>query len=191
MVAADSCDLRRRAGRAGQGALRRSGLPQAHGDRRSARGAQARTLIQHGLGWTKPARHRDRLPGARAGSARPQAARGYPDRAITIIVPAPVGGATDLLARIIGGSLRRILGQPSVVDNRPGAIGSIGAAAVARAEPNGYTVLCTPNAPVVLSPLVNRNLPYDAAALEPIISLAQSFFVVAVRKDFPANSISS
>jgi tripartite-type tricarboxylate transporter receptor subunit TctC len=75
------------------------------------------------------------------------------------------------------------------VDNRPGAIGSIGAAAVARAEPNGYTVLCTPNAPIVLSPLVNKNLPYDAAALEPIIGLAQSFFVVAVRKDFPADSI--
>jgi hypothetical protein len=50
-------------------------------------------------------------------------------------------------------------------------------------------VLCTPNAPIVLSPLVNRNLPYDAAALEPIIGLAQSFFVVAVRKDFPAESI--
>jgi tripartite-type tricarboxylate transporter receptor subunit TctC len=120
---------------------------------------------------------------------RSQAASGYPDRPITIIVPAPVGGASDLLARVIGGTLRRILGQPLVVDNRPGAIGSIGAAAVAHAEPNGYTVLCTPSAPIVLSPLVNKNLPYDAAALEPIIGLAQSFFVVAVRKDFPAESI--
>jgi tripartite-type tricarboxylate transporter receptor subunit TctC len=113
----------------------------------------------------------------------------YPNRSITIVVPAPVGGTTDLLARIIGGGLRNILGHPLVVDNRPGAIGSIGAGAVARAEPNGYTLLCTPSAPIVLSPLVNKSLPYDAAAFEPIISLARSFFVVAVRKNFPARSI--
>ena len=112
----------------------------------------------------------------------------YPNRSITIIVPAPVGGPTDLLARIIGDKLRGAFGYPSVVDNRPGAIGSIGAAAVARAEPNGYTLLCTPSAPIVLSPLINKNLPYDALSFEPIISLAQSFFVVAVRKEFPANS---
>ena len=67
----------------------------------------------------------------------------------TIIVPAPVGGPTDLLARIIGDKLRGAFGYPSVVDNRPGAIGSIGAAAVARAEPNSYTLLCTPSAPIV------------------------------------------
>jgi tripartite-type tricarboxylate transporter receptor subunit TctC len=67
----------------------------------------------------------------------------YPNRSIIIIVPAPVGGPTDLLARIIGDKLRGAFGYPSVVDNRPGAIGSIGAAAVARAEPNGYTLLCT------------------------------------------------
>ena len=113
----------------------------------------------------------------------------YPNRSITIIVPAPVGGPTDLLARIIGDKLRGAFGYPSVVDNRPGAIGSIGAAAVARAEPNGYTLLCTPSAPIVLSPLINKNLPYDALSFEPIISLAQSFFVVAVRKEFPANSV--
>ena len=113
----------------------------------------------------------------------------YPNRSITIIVPAPVGGPTDLLARIIGDKLRAAFGYPSIVDNRPGAIGSIGAAAVARAEPNGYTLLCTPSAPIILSPLINKNLPYDALSFEPIIALAQSFFVVAVRKEFPANSI--
>ena len=113
----------------------------------------------------------------------------YPNRSITIIVPAPVGGPTDLLARIIGDKLRAAFRYPSIVDNRPGAIGSIGAAAVARAEPNGYTLLCTPSAPIVLSPLINKNLPYDALSFEPIIALAQSFFVVAVRKEFPANSI--
>jgi tripartite-type tricarboxylate transporter receptor subunit TctC len=64
----------------------------------------------------------------------------YPNRSITIIVPAPVGGPTDLLARIIGDKLRGASGYPSVVDNRPGAIGSISAAAVAR-------LLCTPSAP--------------------------------------------
>jgi tripartite-type tricarboxylate transporter receptor subunit TctC len=118
-----------------------------------------------------------------------QAASEYPSRPITIIVPAPVGGTTDLLARLVGAQLRGAPGGSFAVDNRPGAIGGIGAAAVARAQPDGYTLLCTPSAPIVLSPLFNKALPYDPSAFEPIISLARSFFVVAVRKDFPAGSI--
>jgi tripartite-type tricarboxylate transporter receptor subunit TctC len=76
-----------------------------------------------------------------------------------------------------------------VVENRPGAVGSIGAAAVASAQPTGHTLLCTPDAPIVLSPLINRGLPYDPDAFEPVISLAVTYSIVAVRRDLPAASI--
>jgi tripartite-type tricarboxylate transporter receptor subunit TctC len=99
--------------------------------------------------------------------AGPVAAGGmvdYPQRSIALVVAGPVGGTTDTLCRLIADGLRVALGKHSVVENRPGAVGSIGASAVAVAQADGYTLLCTPDAPIVHSPLVNRILPYDASA---------------------------
>src|SRR5882762_7665732 len=78
------------------------------------------------------------------------AAPGYPGRPIRVIVPFPAGGAADALPRIVGERLAARWGQPVVVENRVGASGSIGTEAVARAEPDGYTLLATPPAPLVI-----------------------------------------
>src|SRR5438094_9813156 len=83
-------------------------------------------------------------PGAWAQSP----AANYPNRAIRVIVPFPAGGAADALPRIVGEKLAARWRQPVVVENRAGASGSIGAEAVARAEPDGYTLLATPPAQI-------------------------------------------
>jgi tripartite-type tricarboxylate transporter receptor subunit TctC len=113
----------------------------------------------------------------------------YPQRSIALVVPGPVGGTTDTLCRLIADGLRVALGKSAVVENRPGAVGSIGASAVAAAQPDGYTLLCTPDAPIVQSPLVNRSLPYDARALVPVVPLAAAHSVIAARGDFAANTV--
>src|SRR5215831_15085885 len=92
--------------------------------------------------------------GAVAMLAGPAAARemvDYPRRSIVLVVPGPVGGTTDALCRLIADGLRVALGKSVVVENRSGAVGSIGASAVAVAQPDGHTLLCTPAAPIVHS----------------------------------------
>lgn len=78
---------------------------------------------------------------APAALAQSNAAQSYPDRAVHIVVPWPAGGGTDIFARAISQKLQQLLGQPFVVDNRPGASGNLGASMVARAEPDGYTIM--------------------------------------------------
>jgi tripartite-type tricarboxylate transporter receptor subunit TctC len=129
---------------------------------------------------------------AAAVSAGPGRAGGtvdYPQRPITLVVPGPVGGTTDSLCRFIADGLRVALGKPAVVENRPGAIGSIGASAVAVAQPDGHTLLCTPDSPIVHSPLVNRSLPYDARTFVPVVPLAAAYSVIAVRRDLLVNTV--
>jgi tripartite-type tricarboxylate transporter receptor subunit TctC len=123
-----------------------------------------------------------------AGAEAPLAAD-FPGRPVTFVVPGPVGGVTDTLCRMVADKLRQSFGRPVVVENRPGAVGSIGASAVASAQPTGHTLLCTPDAPIVLSPLINRSLPYGPDAFGPVVSLAATYSIVAVRRDFPAVSI--
>ena len=137
-------------------------------------------------------RHGMLIAAAVAVLAGPAAAGGmvdYPQRSVTLVVPAPVGGTTDTLCRFIADGLRIALGKPAVVENRPGAVGSIGASAVAVAQPDGHTLLCTPDAPIVHSPLVNRSLPYDARAFAPVVSLAAAYSVIAARRDFRVNTV--
>src|SRR5262244_2182056 len=93
---------------------------------------------------------------AQPAGAQPPLAADFPGRAVTFVVPGPVGGVTDTLCRIVADRLRQSFGHPVVVENRPGAVGSIGASAVASAQPTGHTLLCTPDAPIVLSPLINK-----------------------------------
>ena len=85
----------------------------------------------------------------------------YPDRAIHLIVPFAAGGNADIVGRIVGERMSSALGQPVVIDNRGGAGGSIGAEAVARATPDGYTLLVGSNGPLTVNPFVQAKLGYD------------------------------
>jgi len=97
-----------------------------------------------------------------AASLLPRAAfAAYPDRAIHLIVPFAAGGNADIVGRIVGERMSSALGQPMVVDNRGGAGGSIGAEAVARATPDGYTLFVGSNGPLTVNPFVQAKLPYD------------------------------
>ncbi len=79
--------------------------------------------------------------GLNAGTASAQSTSKYPDRSIRLVIPYPPGGPTDLTARVVAAEMGKTIGQSVVVDNRAGASGMIGSEAVARAEPNGYTIL--------------------------------------------------
>lgn len=84
----------------------------------------------------------------------------FPSKSIAVVVPMSPGGATDVLARLLAQHLTQALGQPVVVENKPGATGSIGAQHVARADPEGYTLLLAPSSVAVVNPLVSK-VPYD------------------------------
>lgn len=87
----------------------------------------------------------------------------WPDKAVTIIVPFPPGGSTDNIARTLSASMQQKLGQNFVVDNKPGATGTIGAAQVKRAPADGYTLLVASLGPYVIAPhLIKGGVPYDA-----------------------------
>jgi tripartite-type tricarboxylate transporter receptor subunit TctC len=85
----------------------------------------------------------------------------YPVKPVTFVVPAAVGGLTDVLVRAIGDEMARGMGQPIVIENKTGASGIVGTQAVARAAPDGYTLLITGSTPVVNVPLITEKLPYD------------------------------
>lgn len=113
----------------------------------------------------------------------------YPNRTITFIVPYPPGGSSDNSARPVAQKLGEVLGQPVVIENRGGAGGSVGAAVVAQAKPDGYTLLVFPTAVLTISPHMMA-LPYDPArAFVPISMLAFGDGVVAMHPSVPARSI--
>src|SRR5437660_1608844 len=122
---------------------------------------------------------------ALAGAQEPA----YPTRPIRIVVPFPAGGAADAIPRVIGERLASRWGQPVVVENRAGASGSIGAEAVARAEPDGYTLLATPPAPLVINPSLYLKLPYDPTQFVPVTVMAAIPSVLLVHPRVPANSV--
>jgi len=90
------------------------------------------------------------------------AAAAWPDKTVTIVVPFPPGGSTDTIARAMAQKMGEKLGQPFVVENRPGATGTIGATAVKRAAPDGYTLMVASLGPYVITPHLMKNPPYDA-----------------------------
>jgi tripartite-type tricarboxylate transporter receptor subunit TctC len=105
-------------------------------------------------------------------------AQSYPSKPIRLIVPFAAGGAVDVLARLIAGKLGESLGQPMVVENRPGAGGNIAADAVAKAAPDGYTLLQNTNGQAI-SPALYRNLPFDAVGdFTPITQLVASNLIL-------------
>jgi len=97
---------------------------------------------------------------APARGVRAQAAA-YPNRQITIIVGFTAGGSTDTIARLVAEELRKVWGQPVVVDNRPGAGGNLGAALVAKAKPDGYTLLMGSVGPLAINATLYDKMPYD------------------------------
>ena len=99
-------------------------------------------------------------------------AQAWPSRPVTLVVPFPPGGSTDGIARTIGPSLTKTFGQTFVVDNKPGATGTIGAGAVTRAAPDGYTFLVTSLGPLVIVPHLIKTMPYDALKDFDLITVA-------------------
>jgi tripartite-type tricarboxylate transporter receptor subunit TctC len=114
----------------------------------------------------------------------------YPNKTITIIVPFPPGGATDALARIVAQKLSANLGQAVVVDNHPGAGGTIGASLAARAAPDGYTLLFTSSSTHSVAPSFNKKIPYDAVTdFTPIGGAVVSPSILMVTKTLPIKTV--
>jgi tripartite-type tricarboxylate transporter receptor subunit TctC len=116
-------------------------------------------------------------------------AQTYPARAIKIIVPSPPGATTDTLVRIVAQKLQAKWGQPVIVDNRPGAGGNIGAEEAAKATPDGYTLLFTYPAPLVVNKSLYKVLGYDPDSFVPISLIATAPLVLAVSPRVQATSV--
>jgi tripartite-type tricarboxylate transporter receptor subunit TctC len=122
--------------------------------------------------------------------ALPLAAQTWPSKPVRLIVPFPAGGATDILARALSQELGRKLGQSVVVDNKPGAGGTIGALAGAQAAPDGYTLLLTTSSTHSIGPAINPKIPYNAEAdFTPIAYVASSPQVILVPLSSPARTL--
>ena len=114
----------------------------------------------------------------------------YPARPIKLVVAYPPGGPTDILARVVADFLGRDLKQATLVENRPGAQGAIGAEAVARADPDGYTLLVAAGSMIVLNPLLYKKLSYDPAKDFRMLALVTDFPVLMeVHPSVPARTI--
>jgi len=117
-------------------------------------------------------------------------AQDYPDQPIRLIVPFAPGGGSDVLARIVGKYLGIRLGQPLVIENHAGAGGTIGSAIVAKATPNGYTILLGSSAPQGIAPSIYKNLPYDAIKdFAPITLISSTPNLVVCSPSLPVHSI--
>ena len=116
-------------------------------------------------------------------------AQDYPLRPIRMVVPFPAGNSLDVRARQLAVHMPPLLGQPIIVDNQGGASGIIGTAAVARAKPDGYTILLSSAGPLVFLPRLKANLPYDPKDLEPVTLLATTPMMLVVPNGSPARSL--
>ncbi len=120
---------------------------------------------------------------------RAAAQAAYPTRPVTVVAPFAPGGSTDFVARLIAPALQSALGQPFTVDNRSGASGTVGAASVARARADGYTLLMAPNSTFAMAPFLFQ-IPYDnATAFAPISLLAVNPMAVCVAANSPIRDL--
>lgn len=115
----------------------------------------------------------------------------YPSKPITLVIQYPVGGPSDMLARILVARLQSELGQPLIVEPRVGAGGNIGTDVVAKAKPDGYTLLLSASGPLAISPWLYKKLPYNPLKdLEPVARIAAVPLVLQVNKASPASDAS-
>ena len=122
-------------------------------------------------------------------AATPALAQAWPARPIRMVVPFVAGGSTDLTARVVAENLRPVLGQTIVIDNRPGAAGTIAGDIVAKAAPNGYTFLVA-SATLLANQSLYKNLPYDFVAdLAPVTQTHSSTNVLVINPKVPANTL--
>src|SRR5215813_1193338 len=121
--------------------------------------------------------------------ATPAPAQPYPTQAIKIIVPNPAGGLPDTLSRIVGKRLQERLGQPVVIENRPGANAGLGTAALTTSAPDGYTFLMTDSAVFAISPLIYLKLPYDPKEAMPVAFVATAPIWLAANAKVPASTM--
>src|SRR5688572_7441718 len=121
--------------------------------------------------------------------AQQDAADGYPNRPVKIIVSVPAGGGVDTVTRIFAARLQQRLGQPFVIENRGGGGGNIGAEAAYTAEPDGYTLLATQPAPITSNVALYKKLNFDPVALEPVAVMSKFPNTLLVRQNFPAKTV--
>ena len=117
-------------------------------------------------------------------------AQGYPSRAVKFVVPFPPGSLPDQISRVVGQQLQEALGQPFVIENKPGAIGTIGTAEAARAAPDGYTLVMTTNSTLAAAGSLYKKLQYDPVKdFAPVVLISKTSMILLVRPDFPAHSL--
>jgi tripartite-type tricarboxylate transporter receptor subunit TctC len=117
-------------------------------------------------------------------------AHAWPDKTVTIVVPWPPGGPSDIVARPVSQGLTEALGKTFVIDNRGGAGGNMGSAIVAKAAPDGYTLLITSSAPIVINPAVYKKMPFDPAKdLVPVTNLLRVPLVLVAHPSVPAKDL--
>jgi len=116
----------------------------------------------------------------------------YPSKPVKLIVPFPAGSATDQVARVVGAELQQALRQPFVIENKAGAQGAIAAGEVAKAAPDGYTLMLTTNTPQAANVSLFKKLNYDPVKdFTPITRYGTTSFMLMVRPDFPAKDLKS
>jgi tripartite-type tricarboxylate transporter receptor subunit TctC len=127
---------------------------------------------------------------AGASASAQDGAGNYPDRPVTIVVPYAAGGGLDVFARQLAQRLSDRLGKPFVVENRPGAGTVIGASYVAKAAPDGYTLMLGTSSPFAINVTLNKALPYDPGKVfAPIIHTSDAPFLLLVHPDVPAKTV--
>jgi tripartite-type tricarboxylate transporter receptor subunit TctC len=119
-----------------------------------------------------------------------QGAQAFPDRPIRLVVPTPPGGPPDIIARLLSDKMADALGQPIVVENRPGgAGGTIGARSILTAEPDGYTLMMGSTSNLLIAPVIYKNVGYNAATFAPVAGVSETTEVLAVHPSVAANSV--
>lgn len=114
----------------------------------------------------------------------------YPNKPIRLVVPFSPGGSTDVVARLLAEQLKTELGQPIVVDNKPGAGGNIGGDVVAKSAPDGYTLLMAAAGPTVINPSLYSKMPYDPAKdLAPVTMIVREHNLMAINPSIPAKTV--
>ncbi len=125
------------------------------------------------------------LAGAAVAPVMAQSPAAWPNKPIRFVTPYPPGGSSDAITRFIGDGVARILGQPVVVENKPGAAATMGTEYASRQAPDGYSFLVAPTAAVALAPYLLKTVKYSYQSFEPVAKLASSYGLITARKDAP------